>query len=362
MVRLVDIARQAGVSVMTVSRVMRDTPDISEATKAKVLAIAKQLGYLPDAMARSLRTRSTRLLGALVPTVTDRVVGPALQTIGEYVQQLGYDLIVAQSFDRPELEESCLHRLLARRIEGLFLVPVGPAAVAAQHHVHLRRRQVPAVVLGYGPAMASDESLHAVGADETAASRLVTDHLIGLGHRQIVFLAGPSLSASARARFDGYRQALRSSGIDLDERLVFGAGLTMADGVRAVERMLSESVRATAVQAVNDMVAIGAMDGLVKRGCSVPGDWSLAGFGDLPLSGFGRIPLTTVGEPKHQLGKAAVQVMASLLRGESPVSVLLPTELIVRSSTGPPNVQAPATTCPVHQEGKALNCPGPRLQ
>jgi len=336
MVRLVDIARQAGVSVMTVSRVLRDAPDISEATKVRVRAIAQQLGYVPDVMARSLRTRSTRLLGAVVPAVTDPVFGPALRTIEERAQEAGFDLLVAQSLGEADREDACLRRLLARRVEGLFLGPAGRLTSSVPIYDELRRRGARMVLLG--PTEAASQGFVQVGADEAAASQAITSHLLALGHRRIVFLAGPPPCASAQARFVGYRRALRAAGLDVDDRLVFRAGLNVSDGAKALERMLAESVQATAVQAVNDLVAVGAMAELLQRGYRVPGDISVAGFGNLFREDVAAVPLTTVRQPKHRLGVAALDAMMAWLRGERPERQLLPAELVVRASTAPPDL------------------------
>jgi len=341
MVRLTDIALEARVSMMTVSRVLHGKPGVSKATRERVQAVADRLGYVPDAMAQSLRARSPRLLAALVPSLSDPVWSLALQAIEERVHLMGFDFLLAQSQGLREREEVCLRRLMARRVEGLFLASSVQATATSPVYLQLQESHAKVVALGHTDPAASVAGFHAVGHDETAASRKVTTHLIELGHARIAFFAGPSLSASARARFEGYRLALQKHGLPQDERLVFGAGMTVADGAKAVERFVAESARATAIQAVNDLVALGAVAALAQRGLRVPTDLSVAGYGDLLPGEAAPVPLTTVKQPKYALGEKAVEAMAALLRGQRPDVTLLSAELVVRSSTGPP----PGTAC-----------------
>lgn len=336
MVRLIDIAREAGVSMMTVSRVMHGRPNIADATRARVLTVAHKLGYVPNAMARSLRTRSTRLMAALVPSMDDPVFGPALRAIEGRLYAMGFDMLIAQSLDLREREEAWLNRLLARRIEGLFFASTLHSAFTEPVHLHLQQGRTKVVVLGNTDPAAQIPFFHSVGHDETPASREVTTHLLELGHKRIAFLAGPSLSASSRARFEGYRLALQQHGLAVDEHLVFRAGLTVADGAKAVEKLLAESTHATAIQAVNDLVALGAVAELTRRGLRVPANISVAGFGCLLPCEAAPVPLTTINQPKERLGEAAVEAMTALLRGQLPGSTSLKAELMVRSSTAPP--------------------------
>lgn len=337
MIRLVDVAKQAGVSVMTVSRVLRDAPDISAATRARVRAIAEQLGYVPDVMAQGLRTQSSRLFGLILPSLVNPFYARVVQAIEERAHELGYDLLVAQSLNQVDREEKCLRRLLARRAEGIFVVPVYRLTSGAPVYEELRRRATRVVVLG--PRVPFASGFVQVGADEATASSRLTQHLIGLGHRRIAYLAGPSVAPSAQERFEGYRRALREAEIDLDDRLVFHAGSTIEEGRQAALQVVNEGVRFSAVQAVNDLVAIGAAEILLGQGVRIPQECSVVGFGNIPLAEYFRVPLTTVRQPKYRLGAAAVEAMLMLRRGETPTGVRLPAEVILRSSTAPPDLQ-----------------------
>ena len=172
--------------------------------------------------------------------------------------------------------------------------------------------------------------------EELIASYNVTRHLLQLGHKRIAYLAGPHVAPWAHDRFEGYRRALREANLDVDDKLVFQAGGTIEDGTKAALQMLNESCNATAVQAVNDLVAIGCATTLLAQGFKIPGDISIAGFGNILLADHFRVPLTTVRQPKYRLGTAAVEMMAQLLRGEKVQTKRIPGELLERDSTAAP--------------------------
>lgn len=331
MVRLKDIAQRANVSIMTVSKVLRDAPDISAGTKARIRALAQEMGYVPHAMAAGLRTRATRLLGVVIPGVVDPVYARLIMALEDRAYEQGFDLFLAHTLGRHEREEFVIRRQLARRIEGLFVIPVPRLGEQPPIYNELERLGTPVVVLGAAPEFC--KRFTSVAVDEISASREMTQHLLGLGHRRIAFLGGPSTSPSAQLRFEGYRRALRDAGIEIDDRLVFHAGSTIEDGFQSALELIRESLGATALQAVNDLVAIGALNALDSQGIRVPDDVSVAGFGNVLSAENARVPLTTVREPKFRLGLAAMEVMAKLMRKEPVESRLLRAELILRRST-----------------------------
>lgn len=336
MVRLKDIAERAGVSIMTVSKVLRDAPDISANTKARVRALASEMGYVPHAMAAGLRTRATRLLGLVIPGVVNPVYARLIMALEDRAFELGFDLFLSHTLGKTEREDLVIRRLLARRVEGLFVIPVPRLGTAPSIYAELERLRIPLVVLG--PAPTACASFARVSADETAASRAVTQHLLELGHRRIAFLAGPTVSPSAQARLEGYRRALRDAGLENDDRLILQAGSTLEEGFQATLELIRESLGVTAIQAVDDLVAVGTLNALLSQGIRVPEDVSLAGFGNILTAEHGRVPLTTVRQPKFRLGVAAMEMMQSLLKGGTPENQVLRADLAVRESTAPPTV------------------------
>ncbi|PYJ07487.1 MAG: LacI family transcriptional regulator, partial [Verrucomicrobia bacterium] len=171
---------------------------------------------------------------------------------------------------------------------------------------------------------------------DMSASFTATKHLLDLGHRRIAFFAGPAAAPSSSERIEGYRHALREAGLEPDDRLIFNAGSTIEEGEKAALQMLNESPGATAVQAVNDLVAIGAANVLLSQGLKIPQDLSLVGFGNILVSEHFRVPLTTIRQPKLRLGAAAIDSMFKLLKGIRPESKRLGAEIVIRQSTAPP--------------------------
>jgi LacI family transcriptional regulator len=334
MVRLKDIAVRAGVSVMTVSKVMRDTSDISASTKARVRQLAEQMGYNPDSIAQGLRTGTTKLFGLVISSTTNPVFARVVMAIEERAHEMGYDLITAHSLNIPEREEAVIKRLLSRRIDGLFLVPVYRLDPTAPIYEELARRGIPTVLLGHKAPFC--QRFANVETDDVNASHALTQHLLQLGHKRIAYFTGPPVSPGSQERFEGYRRALREAQIEVDEKLIFNAGATIEEGEKAALQMLNEAPKATAIQAVNDLVAIGAASLLLNQGVRIPQDISIVGFGNVLISEHFRVPLTTIRQPKLRLGAAAVESMARVMHGEQILTKRLPAEIVIRQSSGPP--------------------------
>ena len=334
MVRLKDIALHARVSVMTVSKVMRDEPDISAATKARIRVIAQQMGYVPDSNAQSLRSRTSRFLGVIIPTITDPLFARMLLAIEERAHDLGYEIILAHTLSLEEREAACIQRLLSRRVDGLFISPVYRLRPDAPIYQSLQARGLPVVILGHSAPFC--RPFVNVETDDVQASYAATRHLLELGHKRIAYFCGPQAAPWAQERFEGYRRALREANIEVEDRLVFQAGNTIEDGTKAALQFVNESTSATAIQAVNDLVAIGCADTFLNQGIQIPSQLSIMGFGNILTSEYFRVPLSTVRQPKFRLGVAAVDMMFKLLRGERPQNKRLPAEIIVRQSTAAP--------------------------
>jgi DNA-binding LacI/PurR family transcriptional regulator len=333
MVRLKDIAERASVSVMTVSKALRDEPDVSAATKTRLKLLAQQMGYVPDSTAQGLRTRTSKLFGLLLPSMTDPIFARMVLAIEGRAHELGYDIVFMHTLNSTEREEACIRRLLSRRVDGMFLSPVYRIDPESRVYQELQSLHTPTVLLG--PAARFCSSFLSVQVEDLLASYAATQHLIGLGHKRIAFLSGPQAAPWSHERFEGYRRALREAGMDVDDRLVFQAGTTVEDGAKTAMQILNESCEATAVQATSDLVAVGCADALLNQGIRIPEDMSVVGFGNILTSEYFRVPLTTIRQPKFRLGLAAVDAMLHLLRHQPAESKRLPAELIVRASTGP---------------------------
>jgi LacI family transcriptional regulator len=341
MVRLKDIAQHARVSVMTVSKALRDETDVSAATKSRIKLLAQQMGYVPDSSAQGLRNRTTKLFGLVIPSITNPIYARIVFAIEERAHELGYDILLAHTHNMPLREETCIRRLLSRRVDGLFISPVYRFEAEARIYQEVLARKIPTVLLG--PPAPFCKSFPSVEAEELAASQSATRHLLKLGHKRIAYLTGPPTAPWALERFEGYRHALREAGLDVDDKLVFQAGSTIEEGMKAASQMLNESCDATAVQATNDLVAIGCAEVLLSKGLRIPEDISIVGFGNILMAEHFCVPLTTLRQPKFRLANAAMDAMVNLLHGR-PVEVKkLPAELIERKSTAPPKTVSSQT-------------------
>ena len=334
MVRLKDLAQLAGVSVMTVSKALRDEPDVSQATKQRVKLLAQQMGYVPDSSAQGLRTKTTKLFGLVIPATTNPIYARIVFAIEERAHELGYDILLAHTQNQPEREEVCLRHLLSRRVDGLFISPVYRYEAEARIYQEIMSRATPTILLG-SPAPFC-RAFPSIEIEELIASYNLTQHLLRLGHKRIAYLTGPPVAPWAHERFEGYRRALREAGLEVDDKLVFQAGNTIEEGTKATLQYLNENCRATAIQAVSDQVAIGCAETLMSQGVRIPEDVSLVGFGNVLAAEYYRVPLTTVRQPKLRLGVAAVDAMMCLIRGEKIQPKRLSAEVIERKSTAPP--------------------------
>jgi len=319
---------------MTVSKALRDEPDVSSATKTKIKQLAQQTGYVPDSSAQGLRTKTTKMFGLVIPTPTNPIYARIIFAIEERAHELGYDLLIAHTLNKPEREDLALRRFLSRRVDGLFITPVYRFEAQARIYQEITARKIPTVLLG--PAAPFCKTFPAIEIEETLASYNATKHLLQLGHKKIAYLTGPPATPWAHERFEGYRRALRESGIEVDDGMVFAAGNTIEDGIKATLQMLNEGCHPTAIQAVSDLVAIGCAETLLAQGFKIPEDVSVVGYGNILLAEFYRVPLTTVSQPKYRLGMSAMEAMMGLLRGETIPSRRLAAEFVERKSTAAP--------------------------
>ena len=323
---------------MTVSKALRDKHDVSPETKTRVKLVAQQLGYVPNSSAQGLRTRTTKLFGVVVSSFTSPIFSRVILAIEERAYELGYDVLIAQTLDIPEREEACVNRFLARRVDGLFIVPAYRIATEARLYQELLSRKIPTVVLGHTVPFCSQ--FVNVESDDLSGSYKATQHLLTLGHKRIAFFSGPPATPWTQERFEGYRRALREAGLEIDEKLIFQAGRSIDDGEKAALQMINEGSDATAVQTVNDMLAVGCAEAFLKQGLQIPGDISVVGFGNILMSQHFRVPLTTSRQAKYRLGAAAIETMQQLLKGHRPEPKRLAADLLVRASSGIP----PATS------------------
>ncbi|MEU3340192.1 LacI family DNA-binding transcriptional regulator [Streptomyces sp. NPDC006668] len=329
-VTITEIARQAGVSVPTVSRVVNGRSDVSPRTRARVEDLLLRHGYRK-------RPTASGSGAALLDLVFNDLDSPwaveIIRGVEEVAHVAGVGTVVSAIHGRSGDAREWMRNLRARASDGVILVT---SALEPVLHEELRALGVPLVVVD--PAGSPALDVPTIGAANWSGGMAATDHLLSLGHRRIGLIAGPPRLLCSRARLDGYRAALEGAGVALDETLVVPGDFHPESGFRGCNTLLDLPEPPTAVFAASDQMALGAIEALRRRGLRVPDDMSVVGFDDLPEVRWSAPPLTTVRQPLADMGKLAVRTALRLTRDEQPDSprVELGTELVVRSSTAPP--------------------------
>jgi LacI family transcriptional regulator len=334
---ITDVARLAGVSAATVSRVVSSAPyAVSPATRARVLDAAETLDYVPNALARGLLKRYIPVVGVIVHDITDPYFSEIVRGVEDAAALGGY-LVITGSSDRIAERENAYVRLL-RSMRAATLIFAGSGLDDPAANEQMRRHV--AAMRGYGAAVVH-LSPHAfgeaeVGVDNAGGIASMVAELVRLGHRQIAFLAGPTSLYVAQQRLDGYRRGLAAAGIAIDERLVVSTGFHRDGGALGIDLLLAGTAPFTAVCAANDLLALGALQRLAEHGISVPSEISVAGFDDIQTAAMASPGLSTVRLPLHEIGRRGFGFAERLLAGERPSADVLPTELVMRGSTAPP--------------------------
>ena len=336
MASITDVARLAGVSTATVSRVVSESPyAVSAATRERVLDAARELDYVPNALARGLLKSYIPVVGVIVHDITDPYFSEVVRGVEDAASRGGF-LVVTCSSDRdPEREHSYVRLLRSMRAATLIFAGSGlddPALNTEMRRHTAAMRAYGAAVVHLSPHAFGDAE---VGVDNEAGIASMVTALADLGHRRIAFLAGPTSLFVARQRLDGYRRGLEEAGLPFDERLVVSTGFNQEGGAAGVERLLAADVPFTAVCAANDLLALGALGRLAELGIDVPGQISVAGFDDIQTAALTAPRLSTVRLPLHEIGRRGFEYAARVLEGGRPPREVLPTELVLRDSTGP---------------------------
>lgn len=339
MVTIRDVAVRAGVSVTTVSHVINQSRPVSAELRERVLAAMTELGFQPNAVARSLRSRQTHTFGMILPDSANPFFAEVARGIEDASFAFGYSVIVCNSDGDPARELRYINLLAQKRVDGLLLVAAGECA---QRTALLKACAIPAVIIDRElPDLTAD----CVLIDNAEGGRLAIEHLLALGHRRIGCIAGPAALSPGLDRLAGYRQALHAARLAPDDALIVNGDFHDRGGYAAAQALLSLPDPPTAIFAGNDLMALGAMAAAHAAGVQIPAELSIVGFDDIHLAAFLNPPLTTVAQPKHELGVLAAEMLFARL--EQPALParrrLLSTQLVVRGSTAPcPQLQAAA--------------------
>lgn len=331
-----DIAQALGVSHSTVSRALNDSALISETTRERVKALAAEMGYIPNAVARSLKAQRSGTVGLVLTSLTDPFFADVMAGVDEVAGDAGLSMFVAASHNEPEREMEIIETFHRRRVDGII---VAASRLSSRYRDRLARIQVPIVLVNQHTE--DSPGFHAVAFDELAGARLATEHLISKGHQRIGYLGLGNRQRSNTLRLQGYQDALAAAGIRPDAGwvcVVPEADIGLQDDTVVGERTLPAVLESgvTALFCYNDRVAMGVILACRQRSIEVPRDLSLVGFDDLELARWASPPLTTIQQPRTVMGSTAMRLMLDLLEGREGRDRLLAPLLIERASTAPP--------------------------
>ena len=329
MATIKDVARHAGVSIATVSRVIRNQNVVTEKTQKKVLHSIRMLDFQPNILARQLRTQETGTIIVIVPDIGNSFFYEILRGIQDVANTHGFQVFIADMQNNPDVETHYLHALLQKQADGVISL----SANVAQSLIERVASDFPLVIACQYMA---DSELPNVTIDNVSASKKIVEHLIGLGHRRIAHLSCEPNILLYRDRQNGYYQALAENGISIDLKLVQYGTSSLASGFEQMHNFLDLPTPPTAVFAAGDILAIGALKALKARGWRTPADCAVVGFDDIDLSALYDPALTTIRQPKRAMGELAMQMLLDIIQGVplAKRQCILDYELVVRDSCG----------------------------
>lgn len=326
-----DVAERADVAPITVSRVINDSGYVSQETRERVEAAIAELGYMPNMLARSLRSKRTNTLALVVTDITNPFWTTVARGVEDAASEAGYNVIFCNTDESPDEQDKYLRLLLQKRVDGVLLVPARSTA----EPVELIHEQDTAVVVL--DRRIPDTQADVVRCDSEAGAYGLTRLLVDLGHRRIAVLSGPRGVSTAEDRVAGYSRALAAAGLDPSAEFIRHGRFTQTSGYEMTEQTLAAAPRPTALFAANNFIAIGAIRALRDAGLDVPGDVALVAFDDLPSALVVDPFLTVAAQPAYEMGQRATELVLDRLVGDAPQAhqeIILPTEIIVRESSG----------------------------
>jgi len=331
-VTLEDIARALNVSKMTVSRAINNHPEISRATRARILATAQKMKYRPNQFARALTTNHSYLIGIVVPDLMHSYFAEICRGVETHARPAGYQNLICSTDEEARKEMDEIEALLSRT-DGLIVA----SALSAAEAKFYRRLLSEGANIVLIDRLLDGLRCSAVTTDDVQVGTLATEHLIKLGHRKIEHLRSTSASTS-QGRLEGYHQAMSKARLRIDKSLIHDCGFTESDGRAAMKEWMAKGNLPTAIFAANDPAAIGAMEALKDAGLDVPDDVAIVGAGNIHYGDMLRVPLTTVSWSTAAMGQAAAQLLLELIDGDKNGpkfrTVIIPPELVIRASCG----------------------------
>jgi LacI family transcriptional regulator, galactose operon repressor len=326
-VTLAQIAKRAGVHVSTVSRALTgNATGVGSGTASRIRALAEEMGYHPDPAASALRTRRSGALGIIVPRLTDYVLARVYEGADEAARDIGYTTLVANSNDDPALRMERLDKMLARRVEGFL---IGDARLDGDDLVQaLKRRGIPYVLVNR--RLRGHPS---VTTDDVRGGQLAGEHILALGHRVVGVIAGPEYASTCVERTHGFVERFLSAGINVPDTCIQTSAPDGEGGHAAADALLRRHPDITAIFAINDFAAIGAMGAAREHGRTVGRDIAIIGYNDIPLATWLSVPMSSISSPMVDMGRRGSKALHDIIAGGRPEPVLLEPTLSARDST-----------------------------
>ncbi|MDR3674323.1 MAG: LacI family DNA-binding transcriptional regulator [Acidobacteriota bacterium] len=329
--RMKDIAEDLGVSLMTVSKALRNHSDVAEETRRRVNQRARELGYEPNLIARSLAGHRSFLIGLVVPDLMHSFFAEVAKGIENKVSPLGYQIVICSSGENTEIELREIKLLLARKVDGLIIASAAPRASHSMVEL-LEGRNAHYVLI-------DREVLHMkgnyVGVKDDKMGFLATEHLIEQGCARIAHLRGPLVS-TGKGRLHGYQRALGKHGLKVPSAYVIGGGYQGGTGYSAMQHLLQLKPRPDGVFCYNDPVASGAIRAILEAGLDIPRDIAVVGAGDVHYSDMLRVPLSTINQSSFQIGESSAEILLACIESKTPLPpkrIFFPPRLVVRESS-----------------------------
>ncbi len=325
-----DIAKRAGVSQSTVSRVLNNYPHIKKETRDKVHAAVEELNFTPDSVARSMITRRTHTLGLIVGDISNPFFAETAKDIIEFAKERGYDVLLSNTNHEEKNLNQAVQTFIDKRVDGLLV------SSAYRENEALKRieKAVPVMYLINRP---DHEDVHCVVLDNEKGARLAIDHLVQLGHKRIAFIAGPLAYSASAERYKSFKHSLKTHGLLINEDHLFNAELSYDHVYQFTDNVLSMKNPPTAFFSFSDQMALAVMDAATHKGLSIPNDVSIVGFDNMNLSANHCIGLTTVSQHKEKMARTALDKLVLLIEKKEavagPIQVVLDPELIIRRTT-----------------------------
>ena len=323
---LIDVARQAGVSPSTVSRILNGTAKVSDEKREAVLAAIAAMNFAPNQMAQGLKKGRSMTIGIVVQDISSPFFDETLRGVDDGLKGTGFASVIVSGHWNAQEEVERLRLLLARKVDGIILLSGRLDDDAILQFARHRP------IVSTGRALRTSSAL-GFKLDNENGAYIAVRHLLDLGHRRIAFITGPANNNDAAERLAGYTRALRESHIEIEPGLIVEGDFHEAGGLLAVNQLFETGQQFTAVFAANDLSAYGARLCLYRKGIRVPDDISLVGFDDLPGSSYTTPPLTTIRQPLYDMGRIVTNALLRLINGETVDAEIPPLELVVRETT-----------------------------